>query len=82
MSSETQKLVFDLKEDVNKQLNELKENTNKQMNKIKKTIQYMKVGINKDMEILKNNQSEINSSISPIKISIESLANIVDQVEN
>jgi hypothetical protein len=34
----TQKLVFDLKENVNKQLNDLKENTNKQMNEIKQTI--------------------------------------------
>jgi hypothetical protein len=33
------------------------------------------------MEILKNNQSEINSS-TEIKISIESLVNRVDQVEN
>jgi hypothetical protein len=31
---ETQKLVFDLKENVNKLLNELKENTNKQMDEI------------------------------------------------
>jgi hypothetical protein len=28
LNEETQKLVFDLKQDMNKQLNELKENTN------------------------------------------------------
>jgi hypothetical protein len=33
------------------------ENTNKEMNEIKKTILDMKQEINKDMEILKNNQS-------------------------
>jgi hypothetical protein len=48
----TQKLVSDLKKDVNE---------------IKKTMQYMNEEINKDLEILKNNQSEMNSSISPIK---------------
>jgi hypothetical protein len=37
LKEETQKLVFDLKEDMNKQLNELKE-----MNEIKKTIKDMK----------------------------------------
>jgi hypothetical protein len=35
----------------------------------------MKGEINKYMETLKNNQSEINNSISQINISIESLAN-------
>jgi hypothetical protein len=40
----------------------------------------MKEEINKDAEILKNNQSEMNSLISPIKISIEILANRVEQV--
>jgi esterase/lipase len=59
---------------MNKQLKELKENSNKQMNEIKKTMQDMKEVINKDIEILKNNQSEVNSSLSQIKISIESLA--------
>jgi gas vesicle protein len=34
------------------------------MNEIKKTIQDMKEEINKDTETLKNNQSEINNSIS------------------
>jgi gas vesicle protein len=34
------------------------------MSEIKKTIQDMKEEINKDMETLKNNQSEINNSIS------------------
>jgi predicted nucleic acid-binding Zn-ribbon protein len=38
--------------------------------------------INKDMETLKNNQSEINKSISKIKISIKSLTNRVEQVKN
>jgi hypothetical protein len=38
--------------------------------------------LNKDIEILKKNQSEMNSSVFQIKISIESLANRVDQVEN
>jgi gas vesicle protein len=82
LKEETQKLVTDFKEEMSKQLNELKENTNKQMNEIKKTMQDMKEKINKDMEVLKNNQSEINSTISKIKISIESLANRVEQVEN
>jgi gas vesicle protein len=36
------------------------------MNEIKKTIQAMKEEINKDMETLKKNQSEINNSISQI----------------
>jgi peptidoglycan hydrolase CwlO-like protein len=45
-------------------------------------MQDMKEEINKDIEILKNNQSEIHSSISQIKISIKSLVNIVVQVEN
>jgi CHASE3 domain sensor protein len=34
------------------------------MNKIRKIIQDMKEEINKDMETLKNNQSEINNSKS------------------
>jgi predicted nucleic acid-binding Zn-ribbon protein len=34
------------------------------------------------METLKNNQSEINNLISQLKISIKSLANRVEQVEN
>jgi uncharacterized protein (DUF342 family) len=42
------------------------------MNKIKKTVQDMKEEINKDMEILKNNQPEINNSTSQIKISVKS----------
>jgi predicted nucleic acid-binding Zn-ribbon protein len=46
------------------------------MNEIKKTMQNVKGEINKDIEILKNNQSEINSSISQRKISIESLVNM------
>jgi gas vesicle protein len=37
------------------------------MNKIKKTMQDMKEEINKDMETLKNNQSEISNSISQKK---------------
>jgi hypothetical protein len=41
----------------------------------------MKVEINKDIEIQKNNQSEMNSSISQIKISIKSLVIRVDQVK-
>jgi DNA repair exonuclease SbcCD ATPase subunit len=53
------------------------------MNEIKKTMQNMKEEINKDMEALKNNQFEINISIhSQIKISINSLASRVEQVEN
>jgi predicted nucleic acid-binding Zn-ribbon protein len=52
------------------------------MNEIKKTMQDMKVEINKDMGILKNNQSEINSPIFQIKISIDSLSNRVEQIEN
>jgi prefoldin subunit 5 len=42
----------------------------------------MKEEINKNIEILKNNQPEINSSIYQIKISIQSLANRVKEVEN
>jgi uncharacterized coiled-coil protein SlyX len=42
----------------------------------------MKEEINKDMEPLKNNQSERNNSISQIHIVIKSLANRVKQVEN
>jgi hypothetical protein len=34
------------------------------MNEVKKTIQDMKEKTNKDMETLKNNQFEINNSIS------------------
>jgi SMC interacting uncharacterized protein involved in chromosome segregation len=37
------------------------------MNEMKKTIQDMKEEINKDIETLKSNQSEINNSISPKK---------------
>jgi hypothetical protein len=39
-------------------------------------------GINKDIEILNNNQLEMSSSISQIKTSIGSLMNRVKQVEN
>jgi hypothetical protein len=49
LKEETQKLVLDLKEDMNKQLDELREY--KQMNEIKKTIQDMKEEINKGMEL-------------------------------
>jgi hypothetical protein len=46
------------------------------MNKIlRKTMQNMKEKINKDREILKNSQFEMNRSISQIETSIESLAN-------
>jgi gas vesicle protein len=41
------------------------------MSEIKKTIHDIKEEINKDMETLKNNQSEINNLISQIKISIK-----------
>jgi hypothetical protein len=34
------------------------------------------------MEKMKNNQFKINNSISQIKISIKSLANRVEQIEN
>jgi predicted nucleic acid-binding Zn-ribbon protein len=67
--------------DVNKQLNELKENRNKWVNEIKKTMQHLKGKIHKDMETLKNNQSEINSSLSQIKISIENLENRWSKLE-
>jgi hypothetical protein len=40
------------------------------MHEIKNTMQDMKEEINKDTEILKNNQSEMNSSIFQIKVSI------------
>jgi predicted nucleic acid-binding Zn-ribbon protein len=52
------------------------------MNEIKKTMQNMKEESNKDIEILKKNQSEMNNLMSQIKISIESLVNRVEQVEN
>jgi prefoldin subunit 5 len=42
----------------------------------------MKEEIHEVIETLKKNQSEINCSIAQIKISIESLANRVEQVEN
>jgi predicted nucleic acid-binding Zn-ribbon protein len=45
------------------------------MNEIKKSIQDMKVKINKDMETLKKNKSELS-------ISIESLVNRIEQVED
>jgi predicted nucleic acid-binding Zn-ribbon protein len=54
----------------------------KQTNEIWKTMQDMKEEINKDIEIWKNNQFEMNSAISQIKTSIESLAKRVKQVEN
>jgi gas vesicle protein len=41
------------------------------MNKIKKTIQDMKEEISKDGETLKNNQSEINKSISQKKFQLK-----------
>jgi vancomycin resistance protein YoaR len=37
------------------------------MNEIKKAMQSMKEEINKDIEIMKNNQFEMNSSITQIK---------------
>jgi prophage DNA circulation protein len=52
------------------------------MNEIRKTIQDMNEVINKDMETLKNNQSEINNSVSQAKISIVTLVNKVEQIEN
>jgi predicted nucleic acid-binding Zn-ribbon protein len=51
------------------------------MNEVK-FIQGMKEEINKYMETLKNNQSEINNSIFKINITIKSLVNRVEQVEN
>jgi DNA-binding ferritin-like protein (Dps family) len=59
--------VSKLKEDMSKQIKKLNENSNKQMNEIKKTMWNMEEKISKDIEILKNNQSEINSLISQIK---------------
>jgi hypothetical protein len=41
----------------------------------------MKEEINKDMESLKNNQSEINNSTSQIRIVIKSLANRMEHRE-
>jgi predicted nucleic acid-binding Zn-ribbon protein len=52
------------------------------MNEHKNTRQYMKEVINKDIEILKNNQSEMNNSVSQIQISFKSIGNRVEQVEN
>jgi DNA-binding ferritin-like protein (Dps family) len=59
--------VSKLKEDMSKQIKKLNENSNKQMNEIKKTMWNMEEKISKDIEILKNNQSEMNSLISQIK---------------
>jgi predicted nucleic acid-binding Zn-ribbon protein len=42
------------------------------MNEIKKAMQDMKEELNKDLEILKKNKSEMNNSIFQIKISIKS----------
>jgi translation elongation factor EF-Ts len=44
---------------MNKQLKELKENSNKQMNETKRTMQDIKEEINKYIETLKNNQTEM-----------------------
>jgi hypothetical protein len=44
-------------------------------------MQDMKEEINKDKEIPKKNQSEMNSSIYQIKITIESLVKRVQQVK-
>jgi F0F1-type ATP synthase membrane subunit b/b' len=82
LKEEIQKLVSDLKEHVNKELNRPKVNTNKLMNEIKKTMKDMKEEVNTEVENLKNNQSEINSSICHITISIKSLANRVEQFKN
>jgi hypothetical protein len=41
-------------------------------------MQDMKEEINKDIEILKNNQSEMNSSTCQMKISSETLVNKVE----
>jgi hypothetical protein len=43
---------------------------------MKKTMQNRKEEINKDTQIQKNNQFEMNSSISQIKISIKNLAEL------
>jgi hypothetical protein len=64
----------------NKRKMKKKKRFKQQMNEIKKTVQDMKEERNKDTEILKMNQSEMNSSIAPIKFSIESLVNRVKQV--
>jgi hypothetical protein len=42
----------------------------------------MKENINKDTEILKNNQYEKNNSTFQIKISVESLVNRMEHIEN
>jgi hypothetical protein len=64
--------VSDLRD---QQLNEFKENTNKLMIGIKKTMQDMEGEINGVMETLKNNQSEINNSITQVKMLIERFLN-------
>jgi hypothetical protein len=56
--------------------NEFKENTLKQANELRKTIQDIKEQFNKEIKILKKNQTEIlkmKSPISQIKISFESI---------
>jgi hypothetical protein len=45
-------------------------------------MKYMKVNINKDIEILKNCQYEKNNSILQIKISVESLMKRMEHIEN
>jgi flagellin-like hook-associated protein FlgL len=52
LKEETQKLVFDFKENVKKTI-KWAQREYKEMNEIKKTIQNMKEEINKDMETLK-----------------------------
>jgi predicted nucleic acid-binding Zn-ribbon protein len=52
------------------------------MNEIMKTTQDMYQEINKYRETLKNNQSEINNSISQTNITIKNLVNRVGQFEN
>jgi predicted nucleic acid-binding Zn-ribbon protein len=42
------------------------------MNEIKKAMQDMKEELNKHLEILKKNKSEMNNSVFQIKISIKS----------
>jgi gas vesicle protein len=56
LKEETQKLVLDFKDDVNKQW---AQRGYKQISEIKKTIQDMNKEINEDTETLKNNQSEL-----------------------
>jgi hypothetical protein len=77
---QTQKLVFDPKEGMNKQMSSKKIQINRLV-KLRRLSRIRKRKSKKVVENLKNNQSEISNSISLINTTIESLVNRVEQVE-